>query len=225
MEFYSLLFLPFIKTWGPVDPTQPELEILPWSGQTSWDNFWKVFGSFDIDTNNLKTSKWYKRSTWRIFKNVVENLRVKASARVLSAKWRAMVADKRNEADNPSKVRSSMSRDISDNEDEESYNQDDLAVIAEVLRAKHQADMKLSRSEVESKKANEFLQRQKEHLVSIYEAYAGDEKEPIQRDFKTFTYEDCLALNPTIIAEESPEDIRDKSFFQQQAQGKLGSLI
>ena len=65
-----------------------------------------------------------------------------------------MVADKRNEADNPSKVRSSMSRDISDDEDEESYNQDDLAVIAEVLRAKHQADMKLSRSEVESKKAN-----------------------------------------------------------------------
>ena len=97
MEFYSLLFLPFTKTWGPLDPTQPELEILPWSGKVSWDNFWKVFGSFDIDTNNLKTRKWYKRSTWRIFKNVVENLRVKASARSLAAKWRAMAADKRSE--------------------------------------------------------------------------------------------------------------------------------
>jgi hypothetical protein len=27
VEFYSLLFLPFTKTWGPLDPTQPELEI------------------------------------------------------------------------------------------------------------------------------------------------------------------------------------------------------
>ena len=39
VEFYSQLFLPFTRTWGPIDPTQPELKILPWSGQTSWDNF------------------------------------------------------------------------------------------------------------------------------------------------------------------------------------------
>ena len=94
VEFYSLLFLPFTETWGPVDPTQPELEILPWSGQASWDNFWRVFGSFDIETNGQETLKWYKRSTWRIFKNVVENLRVNGSVKSLSAKWKAMVADK-----------------------------------------------------------------------------------------------------------------------------------
>ena len=108
---------------------------------------------------------------------------------------------------------------------QESYNQDDLAVIAEVLRAKHQADMKLSRSEVESKKANEFLQRQKEHVISIYEAYAGDEKEPIQRNFKTFTYEDCFGLNPTIIADESPEDIADKSQILKASSGEIGKFI
>ena len=210
VEFYSLLFLPFTKTWGPLDPTQPELEILPWAGKVSWDNFWKVFGSFDIDTNNLKTRKWYKRSTWRIFKNVVENLRVKAGARSLAAKWRAMAADKRSEVDNVSKVRSSISNEIPDNEDDESYDQDDLALVAELLRAKHGADIKLSRSEQEAKKADDYLQMTKEHLVSTFEANVGEEKEPIKRDFKTFTYEDCFTLNPTI-AQEILEDIGDES--------------
>ena len=210
VEYYSLLFLPFTKTWGPLDPTQPEVVILPWSGQTSWDNFWKVFGSFDVDTNNLTTRKWYKRSTWRIFKNVVENLRVKASARTLAAKWRAMAADKRSEVDNVSKVRSSMSNEIPGNEDDESYNHDDLSLISEVLRAKHQADMKLSLSEQEAKKAGDYLQMTKGHLVSTYEVNVGEEKEPIKTDFKTFTYEDCFTLNPTT-AEEILEDSGEKS--------------
>ena len=55
---------------------------------------------------------------WRIFNNVVENLRAKSRARGLAAKWRAMAADKRSEVDNPSKVRSAMSRDLSENGDE-----------------------------------------------------------------------------------------------------------
>ncbi|MEL6972841.1 MAG: hypothetical protein AAFO02_21930, partial [Bacteroidota bacterium] len=42
VEFYSLLFLPFTKTWGPLDPTQPELEILPWSGKVRGT----IFGKF-----------------------------------------------------------------------------------------------------------------------------------------------------------------------------------
>ena len=134
-----------------------------------------------------------------------------------------MAVDKRSEIDNVTKVRSSMSNEISDNEDDESYNQDDLAVIAELLRAKHGADMKLSRAECESKKADEYLQRQKEHLVSIHEAYAGEEKEPIQRDFKTFTYEDCLTLNPTI-AEELEEEISDESQLSKARQGKIGEF-
>ena len=220
VEFYSLLFLPFTRSWGPIDPTQPQLKILPWSGQTSWDNFWKVFGSFDIDTNNQPTLKWYKRSTWRIFKNCVENLRVKATARSLSAKWRAMAADKRSEADVVTKVRSSTSGAICDNEDDESYDQDDLAVIADLIRAKHQADMKLSPAEKEVKKADDYLQMQEEHLVSIYEADVGEEKEEIQRNFRTFTYQDCLTLSPTT-AEELKEDIRDESQLSRARQGKI----
>ena len=127
-----MLFLPFTKAWGPLDPTQHELGILSWSGKASCDNFWKVFGYFDIDTNNLKTRKW----TWRIFKNVVEDFRVKASTRSLAAKWRAMAADKQLEVDNVSKLRSSISNQIPDSKDDESYDQDDLALIAELLRAK-----------------------------------------------------------------------------------------
>ena len=223
VEFYSLLFLPFTKTWGPIDPTQPELKILPWSGLTSWENFWKVFGSFDVDTKNQTTFKWYKRSTWRIFKNCVENLRVKATARSLSAKWRAMAADKRSEADVVTKVRSSSSGDACNNENDESYDKDDLAIIADIVRAKHGADMKFSHAENEAKKADEYLQSQKEHLISLYEAYVGEEKEPKERDFKTFTYEDCLALNPTI-AEESPENIDDESKLSEISTGKIGKF-
>ena len=92
-----------------------------------------------------------------------------------------MAADKRSEVDNDSKVRSSMSNEIPDNEDDVPYDQNDLALIAELLRAKHGADMKLSGSEIESRKANEFLNRQEEHLVSIHGANTEDEKEAIQR--------------------------------------------
>ena len=63
-----------------------------------------------------------------------------------------MAADKRSEVDNVSKVRSSISIEIPDNEDDESYDQDDLVLIAELLHAKHGADILLSRSEQEAKK-------------------------------------------------------------------------
>ena len=159
-----------------------------------------------------------------MFKNVVENLRVKASARTLSAKWRAMTADKRSDVDNDIKIRSSTSIEISGDDDDESYSKDDLAVIAELLRAKHGADIKLSRAECESKKADEYLQRQKEHLVAICEADVGDEKDPIQRDFETFTYQDCLTLNPTIIAEEPTEDIGEVSQLSKARHEKFNKL-
>ena len=77
------------------------------------------------------------------------------------------------------KVRSSISSDISDKDDDESYNQDDLAAIAEILRAKHQANMKLSRSDNEARKADEYLQGKKDHLISIYDLDIGEEKGPL----------------------------------------------
>ena len=121
-----------------------------------------------------------------------------------------MAADKRSEVDNVTKVRSSVSTDISDNEDDESYNHDDLAAIADLLRAKHQADITLSRAENEVRKANVYLQRKKDNLASIHETYIGEEKDPLQRDFKTFTYDDCLALK-VAVAEEPDNETGEKN--------------
>ena len=41
---------------------------------------------------------WYKRSTYRIFNNMVSNLRESGSARTLLTKWRSMTADKYEDA-------------------------------------------------------------------------------------------------------------------------------
>ena len=117
------------------------------------------------------------------------------------------------------KVRSSISSDISDKDDDESYNQDDFAVIAEILRAKHQADMKLSRSDIEARKADEYLQGKKDHLISIYDLDVGEEKGPLQRDFRSFTYEDCLELKLTV-AEEPVEHTGDKRQLSKALQEK-----
>ena len=134
-----------------------------------------------------------------------------------------MAADKRSEVDNVTKVRSRMSSEISDNEEDESYSRDDLAVIAELLRAKHGADMRMSRSEQEAKKAVDYLQTQKEHLVSIFQVDVGEEKEPIHLQFQTYTYQDCLTLNPTI-ADELKEDIGDESQRDKAQKGQIGVL-
>ena len=80
-----------------------------------------------------------------------------------------MAADKRSEVDNVRKLRSSISNEIPDNEDDESFDQDDLSLIAELLRAKHGADMRLSRSEQEAKKADEYLQMLYRHLRQMLE--------------------------------------------------------
>ena len=60
----------------------------------------------------------------------------------------------------------------------------------------------------------------KGHLVSTFEANVGEEKEPIKRDFKTFTYEDCFTLNP-IIAQEILEDTGDESKLSEVGGGKI----
>ena len=60
--------------------------------------------------------------------------------------------------------------------------------------------------------------------VAKCEADVGDEKDPIQRDFETFTYQDCLTLNPTIIAEEPTEDIGEVSQLSKARQGKISKL-
>ena len=83
--------------------------------------------------------------------------------------------------------------------------------------------MRLSHSEQEAIKADEHLQMTKEHLVSTFEANVGEEKEPKKRDFKTFTHEDCFALNPTI-AQGILEDIGDESKLSEVGREKIDNF-
>ena len=96
VEFYSLLFLPFNEDMDPRDPTLPHLRVLPWNIDTSWENFTTIVRSWDVDTNGQGDCKmWYKRSTYRLFHNLVHSFKQPKLTRTLLAKWRALSADKR----------------------------------------------------------------------------------------------------------------------------------
>ena len=47
VEFYSYMFLPWDHELDPRDPTLPNLKVLPWDGNTSWDNFCTIIKSWD----------------------------------------------------------------------------------------------------------------------------------------------------------------------------------
>ena len=65
----------------------PNLRILPYDRDTSWDNFciilrsWKFQNASESDSVN-----WYKKSSYRIINNMVNNLRQLGSARTLLIK-------------------------------------------------------------------------------------------------------------------------------------------
>ena len=75
VEYYSVLFLPFDHNMDPRDPTLPHLAVLPWNRETSWKNFTTIVRSWDVDTFGTGDSRmWYKRSTYRLFHNLVHSL-------------------------------------------------------------------------------------------------------------------------------------------------------
>ena len=65
----------------------PGLQVLPWNTETSWTNFctilrsWKVRSAEESDSTN-----WFKKSSYRILNNMVNNLRQTGSARTLLMK-------------------------------------------------------------------------------------------------------------------------------------------
>ncbi len=80
VEWYSLLFLPLDENGLPFHPTKNkdlEIPILPWHDTSfdSWNNFWKIFESWNEPTGNNPTTKFCKRSLFQIFTNMVDNLR------------------------------------------------------------------------------------------------------------------------------------------------------
>ena len=60
VEYYSMLFLPFDHDMDPRDPTLPELSVLTWNRNTSWDNFTTIFKSWGVDTAGTGDLRsWY----------------------------------------------------------------------------------------------------------------------------------------------------------------------
>ena len=86
VQYYSMLFLPFDQDMDPRDPTLPHLSILPWNRHTSWDNFTTIFKSWDVDTEGTGDLRcWYKRSTYRLFHNLVHSFKQPKMTRTLLA--------------------------------------------------------------------------------------------------------------------------------------------
>ncbi len=130
VEFYSLMFLPLDDDGFPFDPTNKNIKILPWEDKTfdSWKNFWKILCSWDVPTGQNPTTKFYKRSMWQIFKNMVGNLRQGNGDRALLRDWRHQCADSRP-AVIPSDPNKRSGRNYNNSEE------NDLLAIEEAFRA------------------------------------------------------------------------------------------
>ena len=103
---------------------------------------------------------WYKRSTYRLFHNLVHSFKQPKLTRTLLAKWRARSADKRPNLNilNSSTIPSASKVYNKYHSDDEDDNLDDEAAIVEIIRKKIGAvTFKLSKSEQLELKSNDFL--------------------------------------------------------------------
>ena len=186
VQYYSMLFLPFDHNMDPRDPTLPHLAVLPWNRNTSWINFKTIFKSWDVDTHGTgDVRSWYKRSTYRLFHNLVHSFKQPKLTRTLLAKWRALSADKRpTSAGVFDSERTGSSTDKlwvthSSDDDEDG---DDVVALLEVLRDQFGvSDKKMSRSEQLQQKENAFLDMKTGHIKELTQAltvnsYGEDEK-------------------------------------------------
>ena len=187
VQYYSMLFLPFDHDMDPRDPTLPHLSVLPWNRNTSWENFTTIFKSWDVDTAGTGDLRcWYKRSTYRLFHNLVHCFKQPKLTRTLLAKWRALSADKRPTLDGVlDSARTDSTRDTSwvphpSDDDEDSC--DDVVAIIDMLRDHFAvSDDKSTRSEQLRLKEEAYLDtrsRDMEELTSAlrFDSHGEEEK-------------------------------------------------
>ena len=156
----------------PRGPTMQHLSVLPWDSATSWINFLTIFRSWDVDTNGRNgTTSWYKRSTYRLYQNLVQNFKQPKITRILLAKWRAKSADKRkcSDEDGLNKIVSATTNvpnRFSEDEDD-----DHASAVVDMLRSAHGADIQslnnLSRSDLLRMKSNSYLDDKTDTLREI----------------------------------------------------------
>ena len=229
VEFYALLFLPFDEEMNPRDPTMPDLPVLPWNRDTSWDNFTTILRSWDVDTCGTgDTRMWYKRSTYRYFHNLVNSFKQPKLTRVLLAKWRSLSADKRtnlNEVRNASETASTGEVWNKYSSDEDGDDLDDTVVLLEILRDNFGASRKkLSRSEQLQLKVDSFLDQRTRSLIELTDALTvdsegGDEKVSIEayqlstQPYTVMSIEECTKVNSMIKKGDNMDEVVDNDEF------------
>ena len=210
VEFYALLFLPFDHEIDPRDPTLPHLRVLPWNRDTSWDNFTTIVRSWDVDTCGTGDARlWYKRSTYRLFHNLVYSFKQPKLTRILLAKWRALAADKRskfNEASESSGIASTKEVWNKYSSDEEGDDYDDTVAVIEILRDKFGATQeKISRSEQLQLKVDTFLEERSRSLTELtntltFDSEGREEKTSIEsyqqscRPYTVISIKECTKV-------------------------------
>ncbi len=206
VEFYSLLFLPLDKDHLPFDPTQPNVKILPWNDfddndepLDSWNNFWKIFGSWDIPVGKDSTNQLYKRSMWQIFTNMVDNLNQGNGDRRLLNDWRFEAAQAR-----PSHIQSDPSERIhSKNYDNDEDEINDMEAIRLIINTRNGNSTKTTN---QTKKMDQYLKKQinKFEEVEKYDNHASQKK-----NFPKFNFKDCKELEQKDIKSAKQMEIDD----------------
>ncbi len=200
VTYYSLLFLPLNENGLPFEPTQPNISILPWNDKNlvSWNNFWKIVFYWDVPTGNNPTTKFYKRSLWQIFKNMVDNLRQANGVRRLLRDWRFQSAKPR-----PDNISFNTNKTGGRNYDNEDRINDILA-LKELLRARCAADK--TGAEDELAKMNIYLKKQLNALqrIDIHAKYKTEKKA-----FPTFNFDQCQQMEYELTDIEQIENIEE----------------
>ena len=225
VKFYSYLFLPWDHNLDPRDPTMPDLQVLPWDDNTTWDNFCTIIKSWKYQSAEERdTNMWYKRSTYRILNNMVSNLRQSGSERTLLTKWRAIAADKKEDSGYEAEqttTKQSLSGAPADVVITTNDVADDVALLEELLRNQFGVNDKLTFKQKQNRqKTNEYINRQLTSLNYIYTAHVinvdqSDVSESIEvsiqdiplsslQPYLSYTLEECVAMRKRILSNVQP---------------------
>ena len=194
VEFYTLLFVPLdAETLCPI--VEHDRGILPWQGRESWQRFWQMMEDWNADPGDNSWQKCFDRSTWRIVRNMIDNLRLKPKERRLVKSWRTRSADpKPMGADAAAKATANW-RGGGDED------HDDYHILIEYLRAKYGAD--LTRQQKERRKVMDYVERQLSTLRELEPAVFAPESAMKTRSFPNYSVADCEQLKAKHAAQEN----------------------
>ena len=191
VTFYACTFLPLDDNYLPLSPYD---DILPWTGYSSWKNFWRIFNEWESSAVLLERTKF------NIFRNMVINMRQTEGEKALMQKWRYLEADEQKTKSSDAKNQKASRQRGYQQTEEESVN--DLEAICAELQAKHGSDRHLSRKEKNKQKADEYIKKQ----LKNYESLKPDT--PHKREakkYQKYTIEQCEQMKLKAVELQSEE--------------------